>query len=214
MGQNNERLLNHYFRFVIREESGPLRDRLQRGLVERALKTGNQQHTMSVADIKANIEKMSTVREYPPELINLALVDLRNRKYVEHAGRSKAGADLYRLAQARFQMLDAALERVDDRETAFRSSVIAKIETDYGELKPSERQAIEQAFIDLVSTILSRIGEHCALGLVEQKRWAASSEYPRFQQDLEDAARGLPVEVQEVAREAFRQTLQAPAADE
>src|SRR5207244_9207267 len=73
---SSDRLLTHYFRYVMREESGPLRDRLQRGLVERALKTGNQEHTMTAANIQANVEKLTGVKSYPRELVNQALHQL------------------------------------------------------------------------------------------------------------------------------------------
>jgi hypothetical protein len=205
-----DRLLTHYFRFIMREESGPLRDRLQRGLVERALKTGNPEHTMSAATIEANIEKQVGVKHYPQELVHQALRELVPRGYVERAGRSAAGVELYRLARDRFENLNGAIGRVEEQERVFQSGVVDKVEAACGHLDAEDRERVEAAFIDFVGTILGKIGEHCALNLVEQKHWARASEYPRFQHDLDHAVKRLPTQLQDAARHAFQETLQSP----
>jgi hypothetical protein len=211
---DDDRLLTHYFRFVVREESGPLRERLQRGLVERALKTGNASHTMTVANIQANIEKLTGVRSYPRELVNQALHQLVPRAYVEKVERSQAGDDRYRLSQARFEILEDAFEQVEQQEQAFRGVVADKIEAVYGPLAREERECVEHAFVDLVSAILGKIGEHCALNLVEHKHWQAASEYPRFHRDLEQSVAALPSELQDAARLAFEEALQTPTPEQ
>jgi hypothetical protein len=210
----DDKLLTHYFRFVVREESGPLRDRLQRGLIERALKTGNPDHSMTAVAIKSRVEQLLTVKEYPRELVNQALSQLVPRGHVQEAGRTNNGAPLYRLAPTRFQMLDIQLERVEEQERSFASSVVQKVEANHGTLADPDRRRVEKAFIDLVGLILGKIGESCALNLVEERHWESASAYPRFQMDLEHAVRGLPAQIQGPARTAFEETLQAPAPDE
>jgi hypothetical protein len=214
VGVADEKLLTHYFRFVVREESGPLRDRLQRGLVERALKTGNAAHTSTAVAVKDRVETLLRAKKYPQELVNQALRDLVARGNVEEAGTSNSGAKLYRLAQTRFEMLERAVSRVEEQERAFGSSVIDKIETTHGPLSAHDRRQVEKAFVDLVGTILGTIGELCALNLVEERQWTKASEYPRFHADLEKAVRGLPNEIQGLARAAFEETLRAPTPDE
>lgn len=213
-GSDDDRLLTHYFRFVVREESGPLRDRLQRGLVEHALKTGNRAHTMTAANIQANIEKLTGVKTYPRELVNKALYQLVPRGDVEKAGESRAGDDRYRLSQARFDVLDQALERVEQQEQAFRGVVADKIEAIHGPLGREERERVERAFVGLVSAILGKIGEHCALNLVEHKHWQKASEYPVFRRDLEQSVTTLPSELQDAARQAFEEALQSPTPEQ
>jgi len=208
----DDRLLTHYFRFVVREESGPLRDRLQRGLVERALKTGNPDHTMTVATIQTNIEKLAGVRSYPRELVNQSLYQLVPRGYVEKAGK-RDGEDLYRLAPGRFEILEVALKQVEEQEQMFRRVVVDKIEALHGTLGREERERVERAFVDLIGSILGKIGERCAVNLVERKQWQ-TSEYPRFHRDLELAIATLPSELQDAARRAFEEALQSPTPEQ
>lgn len=213
----DDRLLQHYFRYVIREESGSLRDRMQRGLVERALKTGNPTHTMTVSTIVAGVEEQQRLPtgSYPRELVVQSLNELLARGYVDRAGRSKAGDDLYRLAKARFELLELELGRASKRERASLGSVVDKVDAALGEpLEPVDRERIERAFVDFVGTILATFGEHCALNLVESRHWLSAPEYPRFQQGLEAAVQTLSSELQEPAREAFQETLRAPSAEE
>jgi hypothetical protein len=210
----DDKLLTHYFRFVVREESGPLRERLQRGLVERALKTGNPTHSMTAVAIRSRVEQLLVVKDYPRELVNQALSQLVPRGHVQADGRTKNGDLLYRLAPTRFQMLDIQLERVEEQERMFGSSVVQKVEASHGVLTDGDKRRIETAFVDLVGMILGKIGESCALNLVEEKHWENASDYPRFQADLEHAVRGLPAQIQEAARTAFEETLRSPTSEE
>jgi hypothetical protein len=209
-----DRLLTHYFRFVVREESGPLRERLQRGLVERAMKTDNPDHTWTAPALKKRVEKQLRVKAYPRELVNQALGDLVARRHVENAGMTQAGDKQYRLVKTRFEMVDRAVGRVEEQERSFGSSVAEKVEKTHGAVSDRDRRQIEGAFVDLVSTILGTIGEHCALNLVSERQWTLASEYPRFQADLDQAVRGLPHELQGPAKEAFEETLREPTPDE
>lgn len=209
-----DRLLTHYFRFVVREESGPLRERLQRGLVERALKTANPNHTWTARAVKARVEQMLGVKEYPRALVNQALSDLVARRHVEETGISQAGEKQYRLMTTRFEMLERAIGRVEAQEHTFGSSVAQKVEQTHGPLTDPDRRQIEKAFVDLVGTILGTIGEHCALNLVSERQWTGASEYPRFQVALDQAVRGLPHELQPPAKAAFEETLREPTAAE
>jgi hypothetical protein len=211
MADDQSRLLTHYLRFVVDGESGPLRERMQRGLVERALKTGNREHTMTIDTIKANIERSTSLPDYPRSLVIQTVNDLVARGYIEDAGPAKhGGRRRYKLSEVRFDVLEASLNTVEAQEVAFKSSVVEKIETASGRLSAKQRRQVEDAFHEFVGGVLGKLGEHCALNLVEKKQWDKASEYPHLQKDMERAVRTLPSEVQDAAREAFEQTLTNP----
>jgi predicted nucleic acid-binding protein len=213
VGKDQELLLTHYLRFVLRDESGPLRERLQRGLVERALKTSNSAHTMTPTAIKARIEQLTSLADYPPELVADALEALRQRGQVEVGGVTDAGETRYRLAYARWSTLDEALASVEEQERDFEHSVVAKVEAAYGRVSRDEKLLIERAFVGLLGSILSGLGERCARTLLEKKRFS-STETLSFNQELREALKPLPSELASVARAAFEDTLRNPSRED
>lgn len=69
-------LLEHYLRFVIHERSGPLRERLQQGLVERALLGRSPNTVLSAQIISERVAHFSSLPKYPAEVLAQSLNQL------------------------------------------------------------------------------------------------------------------------------------------
>jgi predicted nucleic acid-binding protein len=209
-----DRLLTHYFRYVLRDESDGLRERLLRGMMERTLKASQPDHSMTVASIQDRIRALYSLPGYPCELITQTLNRLVNRGDVAPPTLSKLGEPLYRLTAERFAVLDRVLEECEEQEHEFSSSVVRKIESAEGKLSAQETKLVADAFQDFVGRVLAALGEHCALNLVQERKWAGTPDYPSFERDLSEAVRALPSQVQHAAREAFQETLRNPSREE
>lgn len=204
------RLLNHYIRYIVREESGTLRERLQRAIVERALKASKPEHSMTLSAIQQRIQALSRLPAYPRELVVQTLNNLVDRGDVENPARSKSNEVLYRLSRERFEVLEQALQESDTEEQQFVSSVLAKIEASQGRLSAQEKGLAEDAFHDLVGRVLSALGEHCAFNLVQQKSLGDTPSNFSLAQNLNAALRALPTQVKDAARIAFEEVLRNP----
>jgi hypothetical protein len=213
LGGERSRLIEHYFRFVLRDEGGPLRERLHRGLVEFALKTSNPDHAMTERDVQARIEQFANLSGYPISLVSRGLNQLIQRGDVKVTASSKPGRRLYRLASARFAVVEHALSKTDDQERTFRETVVARLEQKHGRLTREDRELVASSFARFVGQMLESLGERCAHRLIKDRSGRTLS-YPRIQDDLDAAVRGLPVPLQEDACEAFEDALRHPTEDE
>jgi hypothetical protein len=207
------RLIEHYFRFVLRDEGGPLRERLHRGLVEFALKTGNPEHAMTERDVQARIEQFAHLSDYPISLVSRGLNQLIQRGDVKVARSAKSGQRLYNLASARFSVVEQALSKTDDQDRAFRETVVARLEKKHGRLPREDRELVATSFARFVGQMLESLGERCAHRLIKERSGKALT-YPRIQDDLDLAVRGLPAPLQEDACAAFEDALRHPTDDE
>jgi predicted nucleic acid-binding protein len=205
-------LIEHYFRFVLAEGSGDLRERLQRGLVELALKTGNPEHEMSAEAAQRRIEDATGLPEYPPGLVAQGLRQLCDRGEAERRGGSN-GQWLYRLRLGRFRVLDQALKHAEAQDHEMRASVITRVEARTGQLDRDSKAAVERAFQRFLGTMLATLGERCASRLV-QDRSAVDIDYPDIDEDLSAAIAGLTAQLRQDAKLAFEASLREPSAKE
>lgn len=209
-GQNL--LIEHYFRFVLAEGSENLRERLQRGLVELALKTGNPDHEMSAHDAQRRIEDSTGLSDYPRGLVTQGLRQLIARGEAERRD-SSAGNLLYRLKPARFRMLADTLKRAEVQDQEMRASVITRLEAMTGKLDRESEAAVERAFQRFLGKMLATLGERCASRLVHD-RSAGDLDYPDIDDDLSAAIAGLPAQLRQDAKLAFEASLREPSARE
>lgn len=210
---SRSRLIEHYIRFVLRDEGGPIRDRLHCGLVELALKTGNPDHAMTEADIQARISHFGNLPSYPIGLVSQSLHSLLQRGAVLRLASVTDGKHLYRLAASRFQVVDQALGSTDAQDQDFRNSVVQRLEQRHGHLSRDDSDLVSSAFTTFVGHMLESLGERCANRLI-QERSGEQLNYPSIQDDLHTAVRGLPVQLQEDACSAFEDVLRQPSSDE
>jgi predicted nucleic acid-binding protein len=205
-------LIDHYFRFVLAEGSGDLRERLQGGLVELALKTGDPEHEMSAEALQRRIEDATGLSEYPAGLVAQSLGHLCARGDAEYRDGSN-GKSLYRLRPARFAALDQALKRAEAQDKVMRASVITRVEMRSGKLDRDSEAAIEKAFQRFLGTMLATLGERCANRLVKD-RSAVDLDYPDIDDDLSAAIAGLPTQLRQDAKLAFEASLREPTTEE
>src|SRR3954453_15234306 len=192
--EDRTRLIEHYFRFVLRDEGGSLRERLHRGLVEFALKTGNREHAMTERDVQARIEQFANLPRYPLSLVSRGLNQLNQRGDVDV--ESPKARRLYRLAPTRFAVVDQALSKTDEQDRSFQEAVVARLEKNHGRLNKEDRELVASSFARFVGQMLESLGERCAHRLIKERSGQALS-YPKIQDDLETAVKGLPVPLQE-----------------
>jgi hypothetical protein len=207
-------VLDYYLRYVIQTESGPLRERLQRGLVERALKVTNPAHTMTVTAITERIQKFTSLPNYPRELVVQSLAQLVGRTDVEEAAETNAGDKTYRLSSGRNTAIDEAFQKVEGDESDLKTSLTERVAAGGAKLQTADTQLVESSFLTLIGRILSAYGEHSARSLVENRDWEGAAEYPTFRRELEEAVKGLPVELQDRAAEVFEEVLRHPTKSE
>jgi hypothetical protein len=207
------RVLDHYLRYVLRGETGPLRDRLQRGLVERGLKTGRQGHVMTPSGIRANICRDCGLRDYPEELVLQGLSGCLERGDVESAGVSERGESLFRLSEARFNTPHSAFAEANESRRRFHVSLLDSVRGRVGELDAADADRIIEAFDVFLGTVLGSAGERCARNLVHEQS-VAPLEYQSARRELEAALSMLPENLHQPASEVFTETLHAPTAEQ
>lgn len=207
---HSERELDYHLRFVLRDETGSLRERLHRGLVERALKTGNRDHVMTSLALRQRIAELCGVREYPDELVLQGLEALVNRGDVHRVGVSGQGDTLYGLSESRFAFLDEAFRAADEHRAAFVDSVVTRVTGRVGELPPEDALLVVSAVDRLTGRVLSALGEHCAQKLVREKRFGPLDEYPSVRGALGSAIATLPAPLQQPVGEVLIEILREP----
>jgi hypothetical protein len=207
-------VLDYYLRYVIQTESGPLRERLQRGLVERALKVANPAHTMTVTTITERIQQFTSLPNYPRELVVQSLAQLVERTDVEESAETNAGDKTYRLSSTRNTAIDEAFRKVESDESHLKTSLSDRVAAGGAKLQTADSQLVESSFLKLIGRMLSAYGEHSARSLVQNRDWEEAAEYPTFRRELEEAVKGLPVELQARAAEVFEEVLRHPTKSE
>jgi hypothetical protein len=208
-----ERLLEHYLRFILRDESGPLRERLQQGLVEHALKASNPEDESSASDLKKRIESLTRLPAYPQELVVQALNELVGQGRVDVV--SDHPTPRCRLIERRRHAIDVAMNELHQQEESFAAGVLARIEEAHGKLDPSERELVEHAWRRLVGSILGSFGVHCARGLIEQRHWTGQADsYANLRSELSRSVAPLPEKLRKTTQAVFERTLRNPTQSE
>jgi hypothetical protein len=200
-------------RFILRDEGGPIRERLQRGLVEHALRTGNPDHAMTAETIRDRIIHFGSLPDYPLALVTQGLNQLIARGDIHTLAATDGQHRLYRLKPPRFRAVDRALSDTEAQERRFHESVVRRLEIRHGALSRDDKELIECAFSTFVGKMLGALGERCAHRLIEE-RSGTQVTYPSLKDDLETVVRGLPLQLQEDARHAFEDVLRHPSEDE
>jgi hypothetical protein len=105
------------------------------------------------------------------------------------------------------------LAKTDEQDRSFQEAVVARLEKNHGRLNKEDRELVASSFARFVGQMLESLGERCAHRLIKERSGQALS-YPKIQDDLENAVKGLPVPLQEEACSAFEDALRHPTEDE
>jgi hypothetical protein len=203
-------LLNHYIRFVLPRESGSLRERLLKALVERALKTSNPAHTITIDDLCRRIGRLTGLPSYPRESVEPILRLLLHEGRVEREV-SRKGEQLYRLAVSRFAALDDALAASEGNDVILAAQICRAAQEAHGELSATDAELLADGFVQFTGRILSSFGHHCARTLLAEQKWDEVDSYKGFTEQLDKAVAGLPRELQVTARRVYREAIADPS---
>ena len=158
--------LEHFLRVILREESGPMRERLIDGLVMHALTTKNPAHRMDLATIRDRIMRLTGLPEYPIGLVESALERIALRGDLD-VTTAATGTSLYRLRDGVPDPSVAdGVQGVDERmeRSIIRRAVLGSVS---GE---TEVTLVVEGYRSLVAQLLATLGSQCAQCLLEKKR--------------------------------------------
>lgn len=210
MGRRSQtEVLEHYVRFVLREEAGSLRERLVDTLVAGALKTSSPDHWMDAKNLQIRISSFTSLPDYPADVIDEALQRLLSRLEAEQS-LTPNGLSQYRLSRRSFDLL-AAAEKADPEEAAAIEVVVREVEKGAGgRLSKPEAGLVSEAFRQLVAQMLSSLGEQCARCLVDEGH-LGDSNHAQLSPLLASALAPLPPELGTPTETVFLRTLREPS---
>lgn len=197
--------LEHFLRVILREESGPMRERLIDGLVMHALTTKNPAHRMDLATIRDRIMRLTGLPEYPIGLVESALERIALRGDLD-VTTAATGTSLYRLRDGVPDPSVAdGVQGVDERmeRSIIRRAVLGSVS---GE---TEVTLVVEGYRSLVAQLLATLGSQCAQCLLEKKR--LDQPPGSVSQMIADQLGPLPEEIKGAVADIYLACLSSPS---
>jgi hypothetical protein len=180
------------------------------GLVERALKTSNVAHRMTLSDVRTRIGRLTGLPSYPEVPVKAALKELVDRHRVDSSLQSRKGEVLYGLSENRFAELESASCESEALEDRVRGEIVRAVSLSHQSLSESDRKLVGDTFFALVGRILRAYGDHCAQSLLTIQRFDEHG-YPGLGEELDNALQGLSRELKITTRRALREAIAHPS---